>query len=66
MGLKEKQALYDMLVMRYMRDPKHARGASLTFEAILYRSHLYAMEVGNYILAPLGENLDEVKTILDA
>ena len=66
MGIKEKQALYDMLFMKHLKDPRSARGNSNSMSSNLIACHVYAFRAGNYILAAIDENLDGISTIYDA
>ena len=66
MGIKEKQALYDMLFMKPMNSLRTQRGSGNSFSSNLVSCHVYAWRAGNYILEAIGETLDGIDTIYDA
>lgn len=66
MGIKEKQALYDMLFMKQMNSLRTQRGSGNSMSSNLIACHVYAFRAGNYILAAIDENLDGISTIYDA
>jgi hypothetical protein len=66
MGIKEKQALYDMLFMKQMNSLRTQRGSGKSMSSNLIACHVYAFRAGNYILAAIDENLDGISTIYDA
>jgi len=64
MGIKEKEAVYYMLFWKYMKE-NDFRGNSKIY-TLMHQCHYKALQVANFILAAIDENLDDCDLSFDS